>query len=459
MGTRCVLAAVILGWGGAASAATFSVTRTTDTDDGRCDADCSLREAVAAANANPGHDTILLQGKIYELTIAPARDPSLEEPVIDDDANRDGDLDLRGELLIKGRPWFGVPATIIDANRLHRVVEILADARVELRDIELRGGLVADRGGGLANSGYTRLIRMRIADNWARSGFSLGQGGGIHNAGRLVINYSKIEGNDAGGGEASLGEGGGIYNTGSLYVNETLVAGNTTHDDNDSGNGGGLGNRGFAQVQRSLFTMNSTSSHGTGGAMLNHAGATLELRNVTISQNQSGEAFAGGAALANGNPFDDAGGTLDVRDSTIVDNRNGGVYNRAHAALINTIVGGNYEQLAFAERSYTSGTNCRNDEGESFGMLTTSVLLGGDGNCVGDYTVDNATVIGVVLGDLSDNGGRTATHLPVLNGPAIDSSLGSCATLDQRGLPRPVDGDADGEAECDIGAVERQNGE
>lgn len=41
-----------------ALAATFTVTKTADTNDGTCDADCSLREAVAAANANASHDTI-----------------------------------------------------------------------------------------------------------------------------------------------------------------------------------------------------------------------------------------------------------------------------------------------------------------------------------------------------------------------------------------------------------------
>jgi CSLREA domain-containing protein len=458
MGTRSIVAAVILAWAGAAPAATYKVTKTADTDDGACDADCSLREAVSAANANTGRDTILLQGRIYELGLAPARDPGSEDPVVDEDENRDGDLDIRDDLLMKGRPWFGVPATVIDANRLHRVVEVLPGVKVELRDIELRGGLVADRGAGLANYGTTRLIRMRIADNVATSGFSFGDGGGIYNAGRLVINYSKIEGNDAGGGEASYGEGGGIYNAGSLYVNETLVAGNSTHDDNDAGYGGGLMNLGYAQVERSLFTLNTTSSNGSGGAIFNRAGATLDVRSSTLSGNHSGEVFAGGAALANGNPYDDAGGNMTLSSVTIADNGNGGVFNRGQATLVNTIVGGNYEAISYAEPSYDSGNNCRNF-GDSFGMLTTSVLLGDDGNCVGDIVVDNAGVIGSVLGALSDNGGGTATHLPVINGPAVDASQSTCPALDQRRLPRPVDLDGDGEAECDIGAVERQAGE
>ena len=38
-----------------ARAALFTPTQTAD-DDGACDADCSLREAILAANANPGAD-------------------------------------------------------------------------------------------------------------------------------------------------------------------------------------------------------------------------------------------------------------------------------------------------------------------------------------------------------------------------------------------------------------------
>src|SRR3990167_3557631 len=40
------------------NAATYTVTKTADTSDGTCDADCSLREAIVAANANAGADTI-----------------------------------------------------------------------------------------------------------------------------------------------------------------------------------------------------------------------------------------------------------------------------------------------------------------------------------------------------------------------------------------------------------------
>src|SRR5215204_3892358 len=43
---------------GDARAATFTVTKTADTSDGACDADCSLREAIGAANNASTDDVI-----------------------------------------------------------------------------------------------------------------------------------------------------------------------------------------------------------------------------------------------------------------------------------------------------------------------------------------------------------------------------------------------------------------
>src|SRR3990172_5555255 len=46
------------GGGGEAGGTTFVVTKTADTADGVCDGDCSLREAIIAANAAAGVDTV-----------------------------------------------------------------------------------------------------------------------------------------------------------------------------------------------------------------------------------------------------------------------------------------------------------------------------------------------------------------------------------------------------------------
>ncbi len=61
-----------------------------------------------------------------------------------------------------------------------------------------------------------------------------------------------------------------------------------------------------------------------------------------------------------------------------------------------------------------------------------------------------------LLGPLKDNGGFASTFLPDFKSPVIDAGDNStCATLDQRGLVRPIDKLGHG-AICDLGAVEVQ---
>jgi CSLREA domain-containing protein len=70
-------------------AAVFKPTPGRDVPVGACDTDCSLREAVVAANANPGVDVILLAPGHYDLSIVGAGEEG-------------GDLDVTGELLLLG---------------------------------------------------------------------------------------------------------------------------------------------------------------------------------------------------------------------------------------------------------------------------------------------------------------------------------------------------------------------
>ena len=75
-----------------AHGATFAVTKTADTNDGTCDSDCSLREAIVAANAAADADTINVPAGAYTLTIA----GMLE------DAGATGDLDITESVTITG---------------------------------------------------------------------------------------------------------------------------------------------------------------------------------------------------------------------------------------------------------------------------------------------------------------------------------------------------------------------
>ena len=77
---------------GAAQAATFTVNSTNDFDDGVCNAaHCSLREAIFAANAAAGTDTIRFAIGAGQRTIQPGSAlPTLTDPVIIDGTTQPG---------------------------------------------------------------------------------------------------------------------------------------------------------------------------------------------------------------------------------------------------------------------------------------------------------------------------------------------------------------------------------
>lgn len=85
-------------------AATFSVNSTADTDDGSCDAaNCTLREAITAANANPGADVIDLSAikgasPVTINILSPL--PRIKEAVLMDGSIAENRPDIPGDVVI-----------------------------------------------------------------------------------------------------------------------------------------------------------------------------------------------------------------------------------------------------------------------------------------------------------------------------------------------------------------------
>ena len=214
--------------------------------------------------------------------------------------------------------------------------------------------------------------------------------------------------------------GGGIYFSGDTQ-NSLTISGSSIIN-NSSGNAAGIFlNQGSEhQIQNSTLANNATRSSAfsfTGGA-IRFQFTDLSIMNSTIAYNTSNETNNDGAVIA------DTDGILTV-ENTIIANNTGGdcTINGIAPELMGSIV--------------SNGHNLSGDSSCSFAH--PSDLINTD----------------PMLGPLQNHGGSTVTFSPLPTSPAIDAGdNANCLATDQRGVMRPQDGDNDGTAVCDIGAVE-----
>ena len=435
------LAALVLA--APAAAKKFEVTERTDpAPDGCTNRDCSLREAVIAANANPGPDRVVLpKKKAYSLSIENSIPPG-------EDAAAEGDLDVTGTLKVthpgKGRAK-------VDANGIDRVFEVLAGAPTTFKRIVVTGGLSpvagGDGGGGILADADLTLRRSAVSGNHNLASF----GGGImllDDAG-LTVRRSSLSNNrsdsDSGAveaGEAPIviarskvignladGTGGGLYldnDASETRIIKSTIAGN----ESASGAGGGFHSSGPVSVDRS--TISGNTADGVGGGI--ETQSVLSITNSTIAGNHS--TVNGGGIFGEGDVSLNA--VTVVRNSA--DEDGGG--------LLYGVSGPGFEvrnSLIALNTADELGDDCTG--GDDFDSLGNN-LIGDDTDCAGFDAPGDFVNPNPKLGQLKNNGGLTQTVKLKKGSPAINNAdKQSAPNKDQRGEKRGK--------KPDIGAYER----
>lgn len=414
-----------------------------DVGDGVCDANvsqggaqCSLRAAIEEANA-------FAPGSRIGITFSVSGDFELSLP-----AGHEG---AGNSLFIAGGRFVDLFAGNNPADHIIRPARAqtsrlftIDGALVRLSGVTLAQGGVGDtdgHGGAISVEGVAP--RVEIVNAVIEHNSASWRGGGIYAEGggnsSLVITDSLIRNNEAGGG--GQGGGGGIWaQVGFFALNRSTVS-----ETIDGGQGGGL----LLSVDEAEIVQSAiTQNRGGNGAGIKVDKGTVRIGRSTISQNVAANT-GGGIAVVNGD--------VTLRDVTLAGNQAaanaGGFWRAANAGgvvrLRNTILAGN-----------TSPAHRDCD-----GAITSDGfnLIGTTGGC--DMDAQGTDLTGSdehprdpqLSGSLSLNGGTTDSLLPLEGSVVIDAG-GSCAVADQRGRPRPVNGDGQDGAQCDIGAVEWQPG-
>ncbi|GAB4577594.1 MAG: hypothetical protein Fur0022_03250 [Anaerolineales bacterium] len=403
------------------------------------DGNCTLREAVEAANTNSPVDECRPGSSVFQDLII-FRDDGV---IMLSDA-----LVITQAVEIRGN---GENVTILDGTTANLSTALVyaswvdGNPNMDLTHLTVQNAVSST---GLGGAIYSQSPVSLKVDHVTLSFNSAGNGGGIFTSGNITIQNSQFLSNTV------TGSGGALHITnGTLTVEQSTFQGNLVQ-----GSGGAIQlNNGTASISYGTFSQNRAESDlSTGGGLSllnslatithsailkNHAessGGGLYLGNsqVTIinSTLSANSASLGGGIHANNNAI------IDAHNNTFVANIGGGIVLFSSSAIFqDTIIGEN------------EWVNCHSQFDSTLQSLGHNLI---DFNtCQFDQPTDISTgqaLFDSVLGPLQANGGTTLTHALLPGSAAIDA--GHCSGLsiadDQRNVPRPQ-----GQA-CDIGSFE-----
>jgi CSLREA domain-containing protein len=298
-----------------AHVSTITVNTLIDESDSSCaDGNCSLRDAVAAAQ--PGDSINFSVSGTIVLT--------------------HGEISVyKDNLMIKGP---GPDRLAISGNNTSRVF-VVALADVTISDLSIINGFSTSRGGGIYGylAGSLTLVNCNVSGNRAEFG------GGIYSeAIGLEIRGCSIRDN-----HAALG--GGVDNSSGLQVSGSVFSNNTA-----TSSGGGIYLwEGAASIVDSAFTGNEAAVDGGG---IYSPLSQLEVVNTTFSMNSAG-GFGGGIS-ASGDIY--SNGYLTVTNSVFSEN--------------SALFGGGIDVLRLKNASAINSTFSRNTASSGGGVYNRGKL-------------------------------------------------------------------------------------
>jgi hypothetical protein len=373
---------------------TFTVTTPLDSSSST-DSSMSLREAIDAANANPGEDTIrfssALNGKSILLT--------------------QGQLTISDPVNIIG---LGATNTIIDAQQHSRVFAITSAAGdVEMDNLTVRAGRTDGNG-------------MMGAGIFSESG------------GTLTLKNSSVMASATFG---TFSQGGGIYSsTGAVVAIGSTISGNTTSGNYAPGAGIATTNGTITLIDSTISNNVTAGTNSSGGGLATYSG-NLDLTNSTVTQNATLGSFASGGGLFSGALSTQYTSSITVNNSIVAQNVS------YHSTYMD--ISKNTGVTTLSVNSSLIGV------GDGTGLAAAPLgSPDNNGNLIGTF----ANKVDPKLGPLAYNGGMTKTHALLSNSPAINMGNNSLAlnaayatlTADQNGQVRAYN------STVDMGAYELQ---
>jgi CSLREA domain-containing protein len=261
--------------------AATTITVTTTDDELNSDGDCSLREAIQAANSDTAVDACAAGSGTDTIQFSVPANSVITLAV--------GELLVTQDLTIDGSTATNLS---LSGNNTNRVFN--ASASMTITSLTVANGNAVGTGGGITSSSALTLSDMTFNNNTASD-----NGGGVFANGAVTINGGVFQNNHTNTGYNNSNGGGALFGNSTVTIIGTQFIGNS-----GSSMGGAIYAVGTATITNAQFLQNA--GNGRGGALHTLGSATLTntlFRGNSVSGGEGGGALVSGSAVVNGGMF------------------------------------------------------------------------------------------------------------------------------------------------------------